>query len=353
VSPAEPVAAATPGGELRVSEPLRVAVVGAGDMGGRHVRAWSALGHQVVSITDMDAERARQLAEEAGVPKVLHHLAEAVSDPEPEVVSICLPLALHARATIIAADQGKHVIIEKPLCRTFAEADAMEAAIDRAGVLFGVGFQRNLGQEVALLRRLAAEGRFGRPMLFSSDLLQEVRAKRVMHDRGGNNGPLTDAGCHYYLMWQTVFRAKPRTVYAQGRIAALERSEAAAFDQLAIDTAVVTVDYESGDIATLTVSWGLPAGFQLRGRPDRLVGPRGGAESTRGAVTLFEGDSKEHVDIEPKDLHQVELGLFAEAVRGGRAFPSGFTQGRQMLAVTEAILRSLDSGRPEPVWYDR
>jgi len=335
-----------------VTEGFRVAVVGAGDMGGRHVRAWSALGHRVISITDVDAARAQTLADEHQVPKVLCDLEEALSDPEPEIVSICLPLALHAPATILAAEHGKHVMIEKPLCRTFAEADAMEAAVRRAGVQFGVGFQRNLAQEVALLRRWAAEGRFGRPMVFSSDLLQEVRPKRIMHDRGGNNGPLTDAGCHYYLMWQTVFRAKPRTVYAQGRIAAVERPEVAHFDQLAVDTAVVTVEYESGDIATLTVSWGLPAGFQLLGRSDRVVGPRGGAESTPGAVRLFEGGGKEQIDLEPRDLHQVELQLFAAALRGGKPFPAGFIQGRQMLAITNAIFRSIDTGQPEPVWYD-
>ena len=338
----------------RPNGPLKVAVLGAGDMGARHVRAWCALGHRVVSVTDVDATRARALAEQHGVPRVFDDYRGAVADPEPDIVSICLPLALHAPATILAADHGKHVITEKPLCRTLAEADAMETAVRRAGVQFGLGLQCNLAEGVGLLRRWAAEGRFGRPMLFSSDLLQEVRPKRIMHDRAGNNGPLTDAGCHYYMLWQTVFRSKPRMVYAQGRILATERPELGHIGQLAIDTAVVTVEYESGDLGTLTVSWGLPAGFQLRGRPDRILGPRGGAEgAVNGRLTVYAGDRVELVELEPRDLHEVQLELFAAAVCGGAPPPSGFPEGRQMLAVTEAIFRSIETGQPAPVAYDR
>jgi predicted dehydrogenase len=335
-----------------VSRPLNVAILGAGDMAGRHARAWSILGHRVVSVTDIDTARANDLAEQYG-SRVYCDYREAVADPEPEVVSVCLPLALHAPATIAAAGSGKHVLTEKPLCRSVREADAMELAVRNAGVHFALGLQRNLAEGVGLLRTWAAEGRFGRPMVFSSDLLQEVRPKRIMHDREGNKGPLTDAGCHYYMLWQTVFRSKPKIAYAQGRVLATDRPEVRHINQLAIDTAVVTVEFESGDIGTFTVSWGLPAGFRLKGRMDRILGPRGAAEGAVNAgLTLYEGDRVEDVKIQTRDLHEVELALFAETVRGGAPFPTGFREGRQMLAVTEAILRSIDSGQPVPVSYE-
>lgn len=332
---------------------LKVAVLGAGDMGAHHVSAWSRLGHQVVSITDLDTSRCDELAEKHGIGRVYCDYREAVADSEPDVVSICLPLAFHASATIAAASSGKHVITEKPLCRTFAEADAMEAAVRKSGNQFGLGLQRNLAEGVGLLRRWASEGRFGRPMVFSSDLLQEVRPKRMMHDRQANNGPLTDAGCHYYMLWQSVFRSKPRTAYASGRILATGRPELQHIDQLAIDTAVVTLEYESGDIATMTVSWGLPADFQLGGRADRVVGPKGGAEgNVNRGLTLYEGGRMEQVEIHQRDLWEVEMELFAATVQGGAPFPNGFREGRQMLSVTQAILRSIDTGQPVPVVYE-
>ncbi|MFZ0216834.1 MAG: Gfo/Idh/MocA family oxidoreductase [Candidatus Dormiibacterota bacterium] len=336
-----------------MTEPLRVAVLGAGDMGGKHVDAWQSLGHQVTVLADIDRERAATLAERHGVPRTVADYRAAIAAPDVDVVVVSLPLRFHALATIFAAQQGKHVLCEKPLCRTPDEAEAMEAAVLGAGVHFGVGFQRNLMAGVGLLRTWAAEGRFGRPLLFSSDLLQTVRPKIAMHDRYGNGGPLTDTACHYYLLWQSVFRSKPTRVYAQGRVLAIERPEVAAFTQLAVDTAVVTVEYQSGDIGTFTVSWGLAEGFPLAGRPDRLLGPKGGAEGGMGTgFDVYDGDRKTRVDIDRQDMHRVEAGLFADAVRGGPPFPYGFREGVEMLTMTRAVYESIDTGAPVPVRYD-
>lgn len=329
---------------------LRVAVLGAGDMGGRHLEAWTSLGHEVVAIADADLERARAAAERYQVDRVFPDYRRALREPGVEVVSICMPLSEHAQAATLAAEQGKHVLSEKPLCRDLAEAREMEAAVGRAGVHFGIGFQRNLAEGVGILRQLASEGAFGRPMVFSSDLLMEVRPKRAMHDRSGNNGPLTDSGCHYYLLWQTVFRSRPSRVYAQGRILGASRPEIAHLPQLTVDTAVVVVEFESGDLGAFTVSWGLAAGCQLRGRPDRIVGPAGGAEfEVNRCLTIYRGDAVEEIAIEPKDLWKVEVELFAQAVGGGPPFPYGFREGRQMIAVTQAIFESIDSGHPVAV----
>lgn len=333
---------------------LRVAVLGAGDMASHHLGAWQELGHEVVSVTDVDEQRARQLARSAGVAHTWSDYRDAVSDAGVDVVSVCLPLALHAPATIAAAQHGKHVFCEKPLARSMAEADAMEEAVRDARVHFGIGFQRNLAEGVDVLRQSIAKGRFGHPVLYSSDLLQEVRPKAGMHEQLGNGGPLTDAGCHYYLLWQTVFRSRPKTVHAQGRIAALERPELAEIGPLAIDTAVVTIEYESGDIGTLTASWGLPAGTKLRSRPDRVLGPKAGAEgSTQTGLTFYEGDGSSEVSFEDKDLWVTEIARFVDKLEGGAARPAGFVEGRQMVAVTEAIHRSIDTGQPQLVIYDR
>ncbi len=313
----------------------------------------SSANGRVHAIASRDAGRAHAFARDFGIPAVHAGYEALLADPQIDAVFIPLPNSEHHRWTIAAAQAGKHVLCEKPLARSFREAAEMEAAVTAAGVTFGLGLQRNLAEGVRLLRQWAAEDRFGRPMVFSSDLLQEVRPKRAMHDRNGNNGPLTDAGCHYYMLWQTVFRSRPKAVYAQGRILATGRPEVAHLDQLAIDTAVVTVEYESGDIATMTVSWGLAAGFQLHGRPDRIVGPAGGAEGhVNSGLTLYQGGTSEAIPIESKDLHEVEFASFIEALEQGRQPPYGFTAGKQMLAMTEAIYTSIATGKAVPVSYD-
>lgn len=330
-----------------MGEQLRVAVIGSGDMGGRHVQGWQQSGHEVRAVADADQSRATQLADNYGVPTVHNDYRETLALQEIDAVSVCLPLALHAPVTIDAANAGKHVFCEKPLAPSLADADAMENAVTKAGVHFGVGFQRNLGEGVGVLRDLAADGRFGHPMIINCDMLMEVRPKIAMHDRNGNNGPFTDAGCHYYLLWQTVFRARPKTVYAQGHINAIGRPEVAGLDQLAIDTGVITVTYESGDIGTITASWGLAKGFSLRGNETRLVGPKGGAQgNTLTELTVYEGAESKQLSFANRDLWQVELGLFADAILGGAPYPYGFATGRQMIAVTDGIMRSIATGQP-------
>ena len=330
-----------------------VAVLGAGDMGGNHVRGWQEAGHRVLSITDIDTERANTLAERHGIERVLSDIDIAIADPDVDIVSICLPLSFHAPVTIAAAKHGKHVMCEKPLAPSIADATAMEAAVREAGVTFALGMQRNWAGGVEVLRQRAAEGQFGRPMVFNSDLLQEVRPKVVMHDRNGNNGPLTDACCHYYLLWQTVFRSRPTTVYAQGRIIATERPEIASFRALALDTAVVTMAFESGDIGTMTVSWGLPKHFAMPGRQDRIIGPAGGAEGeVRSELTIYRGSQEETVTIPDENLHATEFKDFIAAIESGRRPRHEFVVGRELIQVTRAIEDSIATGQPVRVPHD-
>lgn len=331
---------------------FKVAVIGTGDMGSRHIEGWTLAGHDVVALADVDLARARELADQHQVPRIYADYRELLADTDGAIVSVCTPLALHAALTIAAAEHGKHVFCEKPLARSFAEATAMERAVRKAGVQFGIGFQRNLAEWVDLLASQARAGRFGRPLVFHSEALAEVRPKRVMHDRHGNNGPIMDTGCHFFLLWQTVFGSRPKTVYAQGRILAKDRPEVAHFKALAIDTAVITIEYESGDIATLTVSWGLAAHTKLKARPDRVFGPVGGAERTPDGLTLYQGDQVEALPLAPENLHQKELALFASAIESGQPPAYGFRAGKEVLAVTLAIFQSIETGAVVPVSYD-
>lgn len=322
-------------------------------MGAQHVNGWQLAGHEVVSVTDIDDTRAGALAERYGVRKTFTDYREAAADPDIDIVSICLPLKFHAPVTVFAAGQGKQVFCEKPLARSFAEVREMEAAVRSAGVQFGIGFQRNLDGDVGLLADCIRQGAFGRPLLFTGELVAEVRPKIEMHDRLGNNGPIMDACCHHFLLMQTLFGSKAKTVYAQGRILAQGRPELARIQQLAIDTAVVTIEFESGDIGTMNISWGLARKTKLRKRPDRLYGPLGGAELTgRGRVQLFLGDQEETVSYPEANLHQKQFALFADALSAGREAPVGFRQGKEMLALTLAAFRSIESGAVEPVIYD-
>lgn len=326
---------------------MNVTVIGTGDMGQRHIRGWQEAGHKVISVVDADAERLQETASLFGIADTYTDYREAVKDSRVDVVSICLPLQFHAPVSIYAAECGKHVFCEKPLARSEEEAEAIEQAIRRAGVCFGIGFQRNLAGDVELLADWVRQGKLGRPLLFSGELLAEVRPKLAMHDRDGNNGPIVDACCHHFLLMRTLFQSRVKTVYALGRILARERPELSGVARLAVDTAVVTLEFESGDIGTMTVSWGLVKGNKMRPRPDRLIGPLGGVEAAgAGKLNWFAGERTEQIDFDAGGLHRKQFERFAEKLGRGDNGLEDLRIGREMLAVSLAALASIETGQP-------
>lgn len=332
---------------------FKIAVIGAGDMGKNHVRGWQLAQHEVVSVTDKNQDRAEKLATEAGIPRVYTDYREAIADSDVDIVSVCLPLKYHAEVSIAAAEQGKHVFCEKPIASSLEEAERMRVAAEKAGVQLGLGFQRNLAHGVELMTKWVKEGKFGRPMVLNSDLVQEVRPKREMHNKYGNQGPIVDTACHYFYMWETIFGSKVKSIYARGAIMADHRPEIAHFKERAIDTGVITVEYESGDIAQLTICWGLAKDTKIKSRMDRLMGPLGAAEgyfNTWGAdageeIRLFIGDKAEIIKLEKRELFQLQFTKFVDAIEQGKEAPVGWRQGTEMLKLSFAALKSIETGQ--------
>ena len=331
-----------------------VAVIGAGAMGERHVAGWQAAGHRVRAVVDVDACRAETLAKRFGVAKALTDYRDALAHPAIDIVSVCLPLAFHAPVSVAAAEHGKHVFCEKPLARSFAEATAIEEAVARAGVQFGIGFQRSTTRDVEILRTWVAEGRFGRPLMIRSEAMAPVRPKIAMHDGRGNMGPIMDVCGHSFLMWQNFLQAKAETVYAAGTILANGRKELASIEELAIDTAAITIRYETGDIANLVVSWGLEDANGLPRHLDTMFGPRGGVEiDPRFKLVVHQDGKTETFETghTNEELYQRQLQVFADAVDRGEPPPVGLQQGKDALAVTLAALASIETGRVVEVDY--
>jgi predicted dehydrogenase len=136
-------------------------------------------------------------------------------------------------------------------------------------------------------------------------------------------------------------------VYARGGILAKDSPDLAHIAELAIDTATIIVEFESGDVAEMTVSWGLPPGTRLKGRPDRIFGPLGGAEGKVGSnrLMLLEGNQSQEIVLQnPPDLLAELVGLFATAIQQGGPAPTGFAEGKDMIRLSLAILESIRTG---------
>ncbi|HEY7293097.1 MAG TPA: Gfo/Idh/MocA family oxidoreductase [Vicinamibacterales bacterium] len=141
-----------------MSAPLRVAVIGVGHLGRHHARLFAAMpGVQLTAIVDVNRQRAEEIAAANGTAAVFdyHDVVGRV-----DAVTIAVPTALHAEIGTACLDAGIAALVEKPMARSLAEADALLAASARSGALLAVGHTERFNPAVAAARPLLTDPRF-------------------------------------------------------------------------------------------------------------------------------------------------------------------------------------------------
>ncbi len=139
-----------------MTKTIRVGVAGAGFIGAVHARAYRQVpGVELVGVADPIAEKAAALAKETGCQPF--HDYDELLRAGIDVISICLPPAPHLAAAEAAAQAGVHILMEKPIARTVAEADQMVAACRAARVYLMTGFTHHFYPEMREAKRLVQE----------------------------------------------------------------------------------------------------------------------------------------------------------------------------------------------------
>jgi predicted dehydrogenase len=192
---------------------LRVAMIGHAFMGSAHSQAWRTAPHffalpahpEMAVVVGRDADRAAEAAARLGWAESATDWREVVARDDIDVVDICTPGDTHAEIAVAALEAGKHVLCEKPLANTVAEAEAMTEAADRArtrGVRAMVGFTYRRVPAIALARRLVDQGRIGEIRHVRAQYLQDWIADpeapltwRLDKAKAGS-GALGDIGAH-------------------------------------------------------------------------------------------------------------------------------------------------------------
>jgi predicted dehydrogenase len=168
---------------------------------------------EVVAIGSRSLAVASRVAEELGIPRAHGSYEALLADPDVDAVYVPLPNHLHATWAIAAARAGKHVLCEKPLAMTSADAERMVAATEDAGVVLMEAFMYRHHPSWVAARRLVAEGRIGRLMAVTSwfSYFNDDPANiRNMPDAGG--GALYDIGCYSVNLSRMLFGAEPDRV---------------------------------------------------------------------------------------------------------------------------------------------
>jgi UDP-N-acetyl-2-amino-2-deoxyglucuronate dehydrogenase len=141
---------------------VRVALVGCGRISRNHLDAIAKVdGLRLVSVADVDPDRARVVGEAQGVP-AFGSLESMLAAVPSDLVAICTPSGLHPRHGVTAARAGRHVLTEKPMAISLESADELVQACDIAAVHLFVVKQNRLNPPIQLLKRAVDKGRFGR-----------------------------------------------------------------------------------------------------------------------------------------------------------------------------------------------
>ncbi len=153
---------------------LRAGVIGAGAIGQRgHIPGFRAAGVEVVAICDVNASRAQTVAAQFGIPLVFTDYRELLARPEIDVVSVGLPNALHAEVSIDALNAGKHVLCEKPIAISSAQAEAMIRAAKQNDRLLSVNQHMRFDRSAQTMRQIVASGQLGRIYLAESRWIRQ------------------------------------------------------------------------------------------------------------------------------------------------------------------------------------
>ena len=219
----------TPSSTQSPRSTLRVAMVGHAFMGNAHSQAWRTaprffdlpLRPAMSLLVGHDAGRAAAAAERLGWAASSADWHEAVVRDDVDLVDICTPGFTHAEIAIAALEAGKHVLCEKPLANSVAEAEAMAAAAEQArahGVRAMVGFTYRRVPAIALARRLVAAGRIGEVRHVRAQYLQDWIADpeaplswRLDKSKAGS-GALGDIGAHVIDLTQHITGDRVREV---------------------------------------------------------------------------------------------------------------------------------------------
>ena len=186
-----------------MSKILKVGIIGCGGIAnGKHMPALKKLKEvEMVAFCDIDIEKAQKAAEEFGIADaaVYTDYVELLKDETIDVIHVCTPNKSHADITVTALEAGKHVMCEKPMAKTSADAKRMLDAAERTGKKLTIGYQNRFRDDSTYLYKTCKRGDLG-DIYFAK--AHAIRRRAVptwgvfLNEEEQGGGPLIDIGTH-------------------------------------------------------------------------------------------------------------------------------------------------------------
>jgi predicted dehydrogenase len=372
-----------------------VGMLGYAFMGKAHTNALKKLPYmmyppvaipRLVAIAGRNAEAVKEAAQRYGYEKYYTDWHDLINDPEVQVFDNSGPNNLHAEPTIAAAQAGKHILCEKPLARTAAEAKTMRDAVEKAGVKGMVAFNYRFVPAIRQIRDLIASGAFGQIYHFRAVYLQEWIADpnfgmvwRLDKDVAGS-GALGDLGAHIIDLARFLV-GEPARLSALTKTFIKERPDnQGGTGQVTVDDAFVSIlEFANGAVGTLEATRFAPGRknfnsfeinaehgsvrFNLERMNEVEVFWREGRKETQGFTNVLVSESyhpwwsnwwpQGHIiGWEHTFVHELDHFLRAVVLNEPIApYGATFEDGYRCAVICDAVVESAQSGRAVDIKY--
>ena len=328
-----------------MSKQLAVGVVGLGRIGTHHVQTLLDLEGVSVSVTDADPQRTRRVAEELGVRALA--TPEELLESGVDALVIATSTPSHAPLLQLAAASAAAAFCEKPVALELATLDRVQEAVDRAGIVVQVGFQRRFDAGYEAAREAVAAGSVGRILVMRAATHDPVPPPAEYIAASG--GIFCDLHIHDFDAVRFVSGEEITQVYADG--AGLDAPWIGELDD--VDVAAAILHLSGGGLVIVSGTRRDPLGYDVRlevfGTGDSIVVGQDARSPIRpvepGGLRPREPAYRDFWDrFEP--AYRKELRAFVETVRTGAPSLCSLEEARSALAIALAAEVSLAEGRP-------
>ena len=294
--------------------------------------------HELRAVASRTPATAEEYAREWNIPRHYGSYSELLADTDVDAIYNPLPNALHAEWTIKACQAGKHVLCEKPLALTAAEADAIAAAAGRAGVRVMEAFMYRHHPQTLQLKALVDGGAIGRLTLVRGAFtfaLSRPGDVRLVAALGG--GSLWDVGCYPVSMSRFLAGREPRVV------AGVQRLHASGIDEAfygSLDFGDVHAQFDCGFCAPFRTH------LEVVGTTGAIAVSAPFKPGLEETMVVTRDGQTETVPVTGEPLYSGQIENFADAVLLGRPQRIPLSDSRANVAAITALYEAARSGRP-------
>ncbi len=325
------------------SQKLGWGIVGLGKIASTQIAPGITAGANstLVSVVSRDQERAEKFARAHGAAAALDDYAKMLADPAVEAVYIATPNARHAEQVIAAARAGKHVLCDKPLAVTVADARRCVEECRSAGVRLGITFQTRNHDGLADAAELVRRGAIGTVVVAEVQMSagRNLPAGWRTDPALAGLGTLNNIGVHALDLLRYLLGSEVSEV-----VALVDSEPGYQVDT----TALVLLRFANGTLAYVNANQSVPSArddIVLYGSEGRVLGRNLSRPGRDGTLSFSTRDGAWEVPATSHDAYRRTIEAFADAVRHGRdPSPSG-EDGLRSVELTAAIAESIHERR--------